>query len=88
MFDYARQRTNLLLEGLLRLNVIFLQLVVQLLQSLKIFDGDPHLLDFLYIIASMYECRGLTQRHYLAEHKIPLRELHEHLFRPHGIVEL
>ena len=40
-------RTNFLLQGFLRLDVIFLQFVIQLLESLEVLDGDTHLLNLL-----------------------------------------
>lgn len=48
MFLVAQSaHTELFLHGLLRFDVILLEFVVELLQSLEILDDNPHLLDFL-----------------------------------------
>jgi hypothetical protein len=39
--------TDFLMQRSLCLNVVFLELVIELLESFQVLDGDTHLLDFL-----------------------------------------
>jgi hypothetical protein len=43
-----KRRTQLLLHLLLRLGVVLFELVGQLLERFKVFDGGVHFFDFLY----------------------------------------
>ena len=43
----GRTRTDLILHRLLCLNMILLQLLGELLESLEVFNSNPHFLDFL-----------------------------------------
>ena len=84
---FAWEPTDLLLQGLLSLDMVFFKFVVQLLECFEIFDGDAHFLDFLNkeLGTSHMICGTETD---LAEHEIPLCKLYEHLFCTECIVEL
>ena len=47
-----RDLTDFVVKLLFGFYVILLKLVAELLQSLKIFNGDPHFLDFLHMAFS------------------------------------
>ena len=83
----TRPLTNIFLQCLLGLHVVLLKLVVELLECLKILDGDPHLFDFLGGQSGANHLY-MEREFYLSEHEIPLSKLHEEVLGSKSIVEL
>jgi len=78
-------RTEILLHGFFRLDMVLFKLVAEFLESFKVFNGDPHFLDFLEE-REFLESYKYDHGPCLAQHEIPLCELDEHFFGTECVV--